>query len=70
MSNLAITTHAAPTRAGISGATRRGIVTLMATWTRRARGRTQLKHLDAHLLRDIGISESHARAEARRPFWQ
>lgn len=34
------------------------------------RTRLALAHLDAHLLRDIGISLEAARAEAQRPFWR
>lgn len=34
------------------------------------RTRLALAHLDAHLLRDIGISREAARAEAQRPFWR
>lgn len=33
------------------------------------RSRTRLSGLDAHLLRDIGITEIAARAEAQRPVW-
>ena len=34
------------------------------------RTRLALAHLDAHLLRDIGISREAACAEAQRPFWR
>ncbi|MFC5737413.1 DUF1127 domain-containing protein [Sinirhodobacter huangdaonensis] len=34
------------------------------------RTRLALAHLDAHLLRDIGISWEAAQAEAQRPFWR
>ena len=33
------------------------------------RERNQLKNLNAHLLKDIGVTEAEARAEANRPFW-
>ncbi len=33
------------------------------------RTRAQLAKLDAHLLRDLGITEGEALREARRPFW-
>lgn len=33
------------------------------------RQRRALSSLDAHLLRDIGLSEEAAQAEARRPAW-
>ncbi len=39
-------------------------------WHERARQRRQLARLDAHQLRDIGISREQALAEARRPFWE
>ena len=38
-------------------------------WHALARERHQLKSLDAHLLRDIGISQAEAVREAYRPFW-
>lgn len=31
--------------------------------------RRLLKELDAHLLKDIGLTRSEALREARRPFW-
>ena len=34
-----------------------------------ARQRRQLERLDAHLLKDIGLTDDAARAEARRPIW-
>lgn len=34
-----------------------------------ARSRRALKHLDDHLLRDIGLNRAEAEAEMRRPFW-
>lgn len=33
------------------------------------RSRRQLESLDAHMLEDIGINHSQARAEANRPIW-
>ncbi|WP_425091948.1 DUF1127 domain-containing protein [Tropicimonas sp. S265A] len=33
------------------------------------RQRRQLKSLDAHLLRDIGLEPDEADSEARRPVW-
>lgn len=36
----------------------------------RQRERQSLGHLDAHLLRDIGLSPEQARIEAAKPFWQ
>jgi uncharacterized protein YjiS (DUF1127 family) len=36
----------------------------------RRRHRRILSRLDAHLLRDIGLSPDEARTEAAKPFWQ
>lgn len=47
----------------------RGICQLK-TWDRRYRQRRQLRELDAALLRDIGISDAEAGAEASKPFWK
>jgi uncharacterized protein YjiS (DUF1127 family) len=34
-----------------------------------ARTRRQLASLDAHELRDIGLTEAHRQAECRKSFW-
>ena len=39
-------------------------------WHRRARQRQDLAHLDARLLRDIGIDARTAYEESRKWFWQ
>jgi uncharacterized protein YjiS (DUF1127 family) len=44
----------------------RGVV----AWETRHRARRSLARLDAHLLRDIGISERDATAEVAKPFWR
>jgi uncharacterized protein YjiS (DUF1127 family) len=36
----------------------------------RRRDRKQLARLDAHILRDIGLSPEAVRDEASKPFWQ
>lgn len=36
----------------------------------RGRQRRELAHLDDRLLRDIGLTRTQARAEARKPFWR
>ncbi|SOH93441.1 protein of unknown function [Monaibacterium marinum] len=69
MSDLTLTNFAGSVRTSIAGAPRRGYVALVAIWTRRSRSRRHLKHLDAHLLRDIGVTEWNAQREAERPFW-
>lgn len=42
--------------------------TLRAAW-RRQRTRRSLAELDAHMLKDIGISFAEAEAEVNKPFW-
>ena len=42
---------------------------LRAAW-RRHRSRTRIAGLDAHLLKDIGVSYAEAEHEANKPFWQ
>lgn len=44
--------------------------TCVVTWEARSRTRKGLKHLDAHLLRDIGLDPMTAQAQAARPFWR
>jgi uncharacterized protein YjiS (DUF1127 family) len=39
-------------------------------WQDRVRGRHQLRELDDHVLRDIGITRLQAEAEANKPFWR
>jgi uncharacterized protein YjiS (DUF1127 family) len=49
------------------------ILSLPATWWRRAHFRAQLRHLvggEAGHLRDVGFDEYDARVEAARFFWQ
>lgn len=40
------------------------------TWELRRTGRRSLRNLDAHLLKDIGLSSREARIEADKRFWQ
>lgn len=47
----------------------RTLTALSAALTRR-RDRLRLGHLDAHLLRDIGLDPQEARRECAKPFWQ
>lgn len=42
---------------------------LLAALVSLRRERQALGNLDAHLLRDIGITQDEARREARRPVW-
>ena len=43
---------------------------VLVTWAERRRTRTSLKHLDNHLLKDIGLTPKEALIESQRPFWQ
>lgn len=38
-------------------------------WDTRYRTRNALKHLDDHMLKDIGVTPAEARKEVARPFW-
>jgi uncharacterized protein YjiS (DUF1127 family) len=48
-----------------------GVATL-AMWRERSHQRCGLRELaeDSHLLRDIGLTQAEALAEASRPFWR
>lgn len=46
------------------------VALLLADWDARRRSRNALTRLDAHMLRDIGLSPDSARAECGKPFWQ
>jgi len=48
----------------------RYVARLVLAWIERRRQRAALSELDAHLLRDIGVSPEAARAEAEKPFWR
>jgi len=48
----------------------RRLLALLRLWQHRARTRAQLSQLDAHQLRDIGISRETARRVADKPFWR
>ncbi|MEM9581046.1 MAG: DUF1127 domain-containing protein [Pseudomonadota bacterium] len=54
---------AAPRRSQATGLAR------ILHWIAVARQRRSLRDLDAHLLKDIGVSEKDAYTEARRAFW-
>jgi uncharacterized protein YjiS (DUF1127 family) len=43
---------------------------LLTTWRRRAVDRAQLRSLDAHMLRDVGLSLADVECEAGKPFWR
>lgn len=46
-----------------------GIAVTVTKWHVHARTRRDLRALEPHLLRDIGITADQARIEAQRPFW-
>ena len=48
----------------------RRLLSTLRLWQQRARGRQQLRDLDDHALRDIGITRLQAEAEAAKPFWR
>lgn len=43
---------------------------LLSTWLLRHRTRRDLRALDDHMLRDIGMDWAAARSEAAKPFWR
>lgn len=42
----------------------------IARWDDRRRTRAALARLDAHLARDIGLTEASIDAECAKPFWR
>ena len=48
----------------------RGLFGLFRLWYRRWKQRRDLAGLDAHLLRDIGVTPRQALREVDKPFWQ
>jgi uncharacterized protein YjiS (DUF1127 family) len=40
------------------------------TWLERARQRRDLRELNDHMLRDIGLTRADAWAESEKPFWR
>jgi len=45
------------------------IFTLVKTWQQRAASRAGLRHLDARLLDDVGLSRQQANEETNKSFW-
>ncbi|MEP4198101.1 MAG: DUF1127 domain-containing protein [Aliishimia sp.] len=45
-------------------------VVTFVKWEERRRTRNALKHLDDHLLEDIGLTRHAARKEVSLPFWR
>ncbi len=52
------------------GAWLRGRFGLWHLWHQRWQQRRQLAELDAHLLRDIGVTPREAFREVSKPFWR
>jgi uncharacterized protein YjiS (DUF1127 family) len=48
---------------------RSALAAIIAAW-RRHRSRVRIATLDAHLLRDIGVTYAEAENEANKPFWR
>ncbi len=42
----------------------------MTKWDRYWRTRRDLKNLEPHLLKDVGLTRDAARTEAEKPFWR
>lgn len=47
----------------------RAVWLAVQTWATRRRHRHALARLDGHMLRDIGMTHSHAAQECAKPFW-
>ena len=45
-------------------------VETISTWRKRARGRRQLAVLDAHQMKDIGITDAQRFVEVNKSFWE
>jgi uncharacterized protein YjiS (DUF1127 family) len=46
------------------------VADLLAAWEQRARERRMLAEMSTHMLKDLGITRSEARAESEKPFWR
>lgn len=47
----------------------RTVRTTITVWRQRSASRRELRELDEHVLRDVGISRSQADFEGNKPFW-
>jgi uncharacterized protein YjiS (DUF1127 family) len=48
----------------------RRIIAAIRLWRRRVRSRQELRELDDHLLKDIGLSRADVFYEVAKPFWR
>ena len=48
----------------------RRIMSRIAVWRDRARQRRQLRSLNNHMLRDLGLTRADVLAESDKPFWR
>ena len=68
MTDLAL--HQARRRVGDLALWLRRAADLLLTWHERARQRRQLRTLNDHMLRDIGLTRADVLAESSKPFWR
>jgi uncharacterized protein YjiS (DUF1127 family) len=54
---------------GLALRMRRAVDTALV-WQERARQRRQLRTLNDHMLRDIGLTRADVMAESAKPFWR
>lgn len=69
MSTLALT-HLPPAALSPLSRTLLRVTLVVVQWDLRRRTRRDLRALDAHMLRDIGLDPAAARTEAQKPFWR
>jgi uncharacterized protein YjiS (DUF1127 family) len=48
----------------------RAVAAVLKQWNHRRRSRAHLGALPPHMLRDIGLHQAEAEAEAQKPFWR
>ena len=46
------------------------LIETFRVWRERERGRAQLARMDAHDLKDLGLSRADVYAEVEKPFWR
>lgn len=46
------------------------LINTLSRWNRRSLERKNLADMDAHFLRDMGITSEDVRREINKPFWQ